>query len=333
MKQYKDISLKPYNTFGIDHKAHLLIETSFEDEVIEAISTYPSLKVLGGGSNILLTKDIETPLLRMTCKGVTIEQENEDYILIKAQAGENWSEFVDTCVAQGYGGVENLSLIYGSVGAAPVQNIGAYWVEFKDVFHSCEAFDRQTKEKVTFYKADCLFGYRDSIFKQSKGRYVILSVTFQLTKKNHSFKTDYGNIQKILSENYWEETPEHIATIIKHIRRSKLPDPNELGNSGSFFKNPIVSRDCFLSLQKRYPHLPHYWVSNTQEKIPAAFLIESCDLKGLRMVKVGVHTQQPLVLVNYGEALGNDILSLAHYIQEQVEKHFQIPLEMEVNVW
>ena len=236
-------------------------------------------------------------------------------------------------MTQGYGGVENLSLIYGSVGAAPVQNIGAYGVEVKDVFHSCEAFDRQTKEKVTFYKADCLFGYRDSIFKQSKGRYVILSVTFQLTKKNHSFKTDYGNIQKILSENYWEETPEHIATIIKHIRRSKLPDPNELGNSGSFFKNPIVSRDCFLSLQKRYPHLPHYWVSNTQEKIPAAFLIESCDLKGLRMGKVGVHTQQPLVLVNYGGALGNDILSLAHYIQEQVEKHFQIPLEMEVNVW
>ena len=186
---------------------------------------------------------------------------------------------------------------------------------------------------MTFYKADCLFGYRDSIFKQSKGRYVILSVTFQLTKKNHSFKTDYGNIQKILSENYWEETPEHIATIIKHIRRSKLPDPNELGNSGSFFKNSIVSRDCFLSLQKRYPHLPHYWVSNTQEKIPAAFLIESCDLKGLRMGKVGVHTQQPLVLVNYGGALGNDILSLAHYIQEQVEKHFQISLEMEVNVW
>jgi len=333
MKLYEHISLKPYNTFGINQKADILIEASDEKDILEALTSYPTLKVLGGGSNILLTQEVKTPLLKITQKGITTERENHSHIWLKAQAGEVWSELVDYCVLRNYGGVENLSLIYGSVGAAPVQNIGAYGVVLKDAFHSCEAIDRESKQKVIFYKNDCNFGYRDSLFKQSKGRYIILSVTLCLTKKEHFFKTHYGNIKGLLTEKGWEETPAHISQVIKQIRQSKLPNPIELGNSGSFFKNPIISREHFLSLQKTYPELPHYWVSVTQEKIPAAYLIESCDLKGYRIGQVGVHKGQPLVLVNYGNALGEDILSLAHYIQGQVKKRFNIQLEMEVNVW
>ena len=330
MKQYKDISLKSYNTFGIDHKAHLLIETSFEDEVIEAISTHPSLKVLGGGSNILLTKDIETPLLRMTCKGVTIEQENEDYILIKAQAGENWHQFVRYTLQQGYGGLENLSLIYGNVGTTPVQNIGAYGVEIKDVMESCETIEIHTLQKRIFTNAECAFAYRESIFKgKEKGNYIITSVTFKLTKKNHQLHTQYGAIQQVLSERgITKPTPKELSDAIITIRESKLPNPNVLGNCGSFFKNPIILKTDYEKLQQQYPEIPCYPV-----KVPAGWLIDRSGLKGYRKGDAGVHKHQALVLVNYGEATGEEILAVANYVKAQVQEKFGIALEFEVNIF
>lgn len=333
MKIHENISLKPYNTFGIDLKAPLLIEAESEVDILEALKLYPNLKVLGGGSNILLTQAPEMSLLHITQKGISVVHEIDEFVWVRAAAGELWSDFVDYCVAQGYGGVENLALIYGTVGAAPVQNIGAYGVELKDVFKSCEAIYRESRSKINLEKGGCAFGYRDSIFKQRKDTYIITSVTFCLTKQNHQFKTHYGDIRARLAAHGWEESPEHIAQVVKEIRRSKLPNPVELGNSGSFFKNPVIPQAQFLELQKRYPDMPHYSAGDDQEKIPAAYLIESCELKGYRIGAVGVHKGQPLVLVNYGGATGTELLALARYVQEQVKKCFGILMEMEVNVW
>ena len=333
MKIHENISLKSYNTFGIDQKASLLIEAENEADVLEALRLYPNLKVLAGGSNILLTQAPEVPLLHLTQKGITVLYEDQETVWVRAAAGECWSDFVDYCVAQGYAGVENLALIYGTVGAAPVQNIGAYGVELKDVFKSCEAIYRENRIKINIERAGCAFGYRDSIFKQRKDTYIITSVTFCLTKQNHQFKTHYGDIRARLAAHGWEETPQHIAQVVKEIRQSKLPNPNKLGNSGSFFKNPVIPRSQFLELQKSYPHMPHYEVGEEQVKVPAAYLIESCDLKGYRIDAVGVHQGQPLVLVNYGGATGAAILALAHYVQKQVAQRFGITMEMEVNIW
>ena len=341
MKIHENISLKPYNTFGIDQRAPLLIEAENETDVLEAIRLYPNLKVLGGGSNILLTQAPEVPLLHITQKGISVAHETDEFVWVRASAGELWSDFVDYCVAQDYGGVENLALIYGTVGAAPVQNIGAYGVELKDVFDCCDAicikeapkYMGNFGDKVTFLKKDCAFGYRDSIFKQHKDAYIITSVTFCLTKQNHQFKTHYGDIRAHLAAHGWEESPQHIAQVVKEIRQSKLPNPAELGNSGSFFKNPVIPRAQFLELQKHYPNMPHYSIGDDQEKIPAAYLIERCELKGYRIDAVGVHQKQPLVMVNYGGATGAAILALARYVQQQVKKRFDILMEMEVNIW
>ena len=341
MKIHENISLKPYNTFGIDLKAPLLIEAESEADILEALKLYPNLKVLGGGSNILLTQAPEVPLLHITQKGISVGHEIDEFVWVRVAAGELWSDFVDYCVTQGYGGVENLALIYGTVGAAPVQNIGAYGVELKDILDSCDAicikedpkYMGNFGHKVTFLKKGCAFGYRDSIFKQHKDGYIITSVVIQLTKENHQFKTHYGDIRIRLAAHGWRETPQHIALVVKEIRRSKLPNPVELGNSGSFFKNPVIPQAQFLELQKRYPDMPHYSAGDDQEKIPAAYLIESCELKGYRIGAVGVHKGQPLVLVNYGGATGTELLALARYVQEQVKKRFGILMEMEVNVW
>ena len=341
MKIHENISLKPYNTFGIDQRAPLLIEAENEADILEAIRLYLNLKVLGGGSNILLTQAPEVPLLHITQKGITVAHETDEFVWVRASAGELWSDFVDYCVAQDYGGVENLALIYGTVGAAPVQNIGAYGVELKDVLDSCEAicikedpkYMGNFGDKVTFLKKGCAFGYRDSIFKQHKDGYIITSVTLCLTKQNHQFKTHYGDIRAHLAAHGWEESPQHIAQVVKEIRQSKLPNPAELGNSGSFFKNPVIPRAQFLELQKHYPNMPHYSIGDDEEKIPAAYLIERCDLKGYRIDAVGVHQKQPLVMVNYGGATGAAILALARYVQQQVKKRFDILMEMEVNIW
>ena len=308
MKIHENISLKPYNTFGIDLKAPLLIEAESEADILEALKLYPNLKVLGGGSNILMTQAPEVPLLHITQKGISVVHEIDEFVWVRVAAGELWSDFVDYCVAQGYGGVENLALIYGTVGAAPVQNIGAYGVELKDVFKSCEAIYRESRSKINLEMGGCAFGYRDSIFKQRKDTYIITSVTFCLTKQNHQFKTHYGDIRARLAAYGWEESPEHIAQVVKEIRRSKLPNPVD-------------------------PDMPHYSAGDDQEKIPAAYLIESCELKGYRIGAVGVHKGQPLVLVNYGGATGTELLALARYVQEQVKKRFGILMEMEVNVW
>lgn len=333
MKIHENISLKPYNTFGIDQRAPLLIEAENEADILEAIRLYPNLKVLGGGSNILLTQAPEVPLLHITQKGISVAHETDEFVWVRASAGELWSDFVDYCVAQDYGGVENLALIYGTVGAAPVQNIGAYGVELKDVFKSCEAIHRESKFRINIEMGGCAFGYRDSIFKQRKDAYIITSVTLCLTKQNHQFKTHYGDIRAHLAAHGWEESPQHIAQVVKEIRQSKLPNPAELGNSGSFFKNPVIPRAQFLELQKHYPNMPHYSIGDDQEKIPAAYLIERCDLKGYRIDAVGVHQGQPLVMVNYGGATGAAILALARYVQQQVKKRFDILMEIEVNIW
>ena len=333
MNIHKNISLQAYNTFGIEQKAALLIEAYDTKDILEALHSYPDLIVLGGGSNILLTQEIQTPILKIMQKGISVEKETDSHVWIKAQAGEVWSDFVDSCVARGYGGLENLSLIYGTVGAAPVQNIGAYGVELKDVLSSCEVLDRESGQTMTLLKENCLFGYRDSLFKQQKGRYIILSATFCQTKRDHLFKTHYGDIRALLQEKGWGETPELISKVIKEIRLSKLPNPTELGNSGSFFKNPVIPREQFLSLQERYPTIPHFEISAEEVKVPAAFLIETCELKGFRIDKVGVHHRQPLVLVNFGGATGEEVLALARHIQKRVLNRFGIQLEMEVNVW
>ena len=332
----KDISLKPYNTFGIDVKARHFIEISSIDELRQAllIENFPNRLILGGGSNMLLTRDIEQLVLHMNIKGIRILWENEDEVALKVMAGENWHEFVLWCLERGYGGLENLSLIPGNVGTAPIQNIGAYGVELKDVFESCEAMEISNQRLRRFTRDECRFGYRDSIFKSSdKGKYVITSVNLILTKKDHHINTSYGAIEQYLQEAGIEKPSiGDVSDAVIAIRRSKLPDPAILGNSGSFFKNPIISEEQFASLVKVYPELPSYKNEQGTYKIPAGWLIERCGYKGKRYGDAGVHENQALVLVNYGSASGAELLKLAKTIQSDVEKSFGIELVPEVNI-
>ncbi|MDO4880879.1 MAG: UDP-N-acetylmuramate dehydrogenase [Capnocytophaga sp.] len=335
MNIQKDISLKPYNTFGIDAKAKIFIQVETEEELREALSQYPNAYIFGGGSNVLITKDIEQPVIQVNIQGISVHKgKEENFVYVTAKAGENWNNFVQFCLKNNYGGAENLSLIYGNVGATLVQNIGAYGVEIKDIMTECQAIHKENLTLHTFTNAECKFGYRESIFKnEAKDKYVITSVTFRLSSENHILHINYGDIQKKLSEkNIKNYTIQDVAQAIITIRQSKLPNPALLGNSGSFFKNPIVRKDFFLELQKKYPQMPHYEVSTNEVKIPAGYLIDSCGLKGYRKADAGVHSQQALVLVNYGNASGNDIYQLAKFIQKTVFDTYQIHLDMEVNV-
>lgn len=336
MKLLSNISLKPYNTFGIDVKARNFVEVTSVEELREVLkNTYASeLFILGGGSNILLTKDVQKTVVYINLKGIEILEKNENDVLVQAMAGENWHEFVLYCIEHSFGGLENLSLIPGKVGTAPIQNIGAYGVELKDSFESCTALDVQTLQLKTFTKEECRFGYRDSIFKnEAKGRYIITSVSFRLSKDNHKLNTTYGSIDQFLEEK-GVQTPTiaNVSEAVISIRQSKLPNPKELGNSGSFFKNPVVSNEVLQKLQQQYPEIPFYVINEQQVKIPAGWLIDRAGLKGYREGDAGVHTRQALVLVNYGNATGLDILQLAEKIQQKIWDMFGIEISPEVNI-
>ena len=336
MTIHENYSLKNYNTFGIDVKARFFAEVTglMQLRKLLDLSVYPNRFVLGGGSNLLLIDDIDALVMHIALKGIHIFEEEEDYVIIKAMAGENWHELVLWCLEKDYGGIENLSLIPGNTGTAPIQNIGAYGVELKDVFVSCEAMDMESLELVELTKKDCQFGYRDSIFKGvAKGKYIITSVKLRLTKKAHIIRTDYGGVQDQL-EQMGVKVPgiQEVSRAIIHIRQKKLPDPSLLGNSGSFFKNPVLEKSRLLPLQDKHPEMPVYEVSETLAKLPAGWLIDQCGLKGYRQGDAGVHERQALVLVNYGNASGQDVLQLARTVQDRVEKEFGIRLEPEVNI-
>ncbi len=331
-----NISLKPYNTFGIDVKAKSFLEvnTLLQLQKVLQLSAYKDLFIISGGSNLLLTKDLNALVLHINLKGITKIEEDGDEVIIKVMAGENWHEFVLWALDKGYGGIENLSLIPGNTGTAPIQNIGAYGVELQDIFVSCEAMNIKTQELEEFSKEACQFGYRDSIFKNSaKGKYIITSVCFKLTKKNHKLLTFYGAIEdELQKQGILHPSIKSVSDAVIAIRKRKLPDPKEIGNSGSFFKNPVVSKKTFKAFQKKNPDAPFYPLENGEFKIPAGWLIEQCGFKGKRFGDAGIHEKQSLVLVNYGNASGAEIWNLALKIQEEVKKTFQINIEPEVNV-
>ncbi|UOB16992.1 UDP-N-acetylmuramate dehydrogenase [Abyssalbus ytuae] len=331
-----NISLKNYNTFGIDIKAKNFISVNTVNDLEEVLKLqqYPEKFVLGGGSNVLLTKNVDALVIHINIKGIELISETNTHVLIKAKAGENWHEFVLWTLKQNYGGLENLSLIPGNVGTAPIQNIGAYGVELKDSFHECDVINIKTQDKHKFSLKECHFGYRDSIFKnKERGKYIITSVTFKLTKNNHHFNTSYGAIQERLNElGITNPTLKDISNAVISIRKSKLPDPKEIGNSGSFFKNPVISKNVFKDIVNQFPNAPHYILNDSEIKLPAGWLIEQCGYKGKRYGDAGVHEKQALVLVNYGNATGKEIIELAEKIQKSVKEKFNIHIEPEVNI-
>ncbi|MCC9041497.1 UDP-N-acetylmuramate dehydrogenase [Myroides sp. M-43] len=337
MNIHEQVSLKPYNTFGLDVKAKYFVEIKNLNDLKEIVKANKSDKlfILGGGSNMLLTQDINKIVVKLDLQGISVLKEEEDFVYIEAQAGENWHEFVLWCIDHEYGGIENLSLIPGNVGTTPIQNIGAYGVEIKDVMYSCKALNIKTQEIVEFSNTECEFGYRDSIFKNSlKDQFIIISTTFKLTKHNHVLKIEYGAIKGQLDiNNIAQPTIRDISNAVIEIRESKLPNPKEIGNSGSFFKNPIINKDHFLRLQKGYPKMPFYTISEDEIKIPAGWLIETSGFKGYRLGDAGVHQNQALVLVNYGKAEGSQIQKLAKTIQKEVFNLFGILIHAEVNIF
>ncbi|UFH46376.1 UDP-N-acetylmuramate dehydrogenase [Flavobacterium galactosidilyticum] len=329
-------SLKNYNTFGIEAKAKQFIAVHSTEELKDILEQKKADKkfILGGGSNMLLTKDIDALVIHIDLKGKNIIKENDDFVWVESQAGENWHEFVLWTIDQDFGGLENMSLIPGNVGTTPVQNIGAYGTEIKDTFVSCQAITIENQEIKSFLKEECNFGYRESIFKNdAKDQYIITSVVFKLTKKNHKINTSYGDIAAELARNNrTEPTLKDVSNAVISIRRSKLPDPKELGNSGSFFKNPILLKSDFEKIYQQFPEMKYYEISETEVKVPAGWLIEQAGFKGKRFGDAGIHKNQALVLVNYGNATGAEILNVSKDIQETVFKKFGIHIEAEVNV-
>lgn len=334
----KDYSLKNLNAFGIEAKASFFATIKTEDDLkkLLALAEYKNEKkfILGYGSNILFTKDFDGLMIKLENKAISLESEDADFVYIKADAGVIWHDFVSFCIDANYGGVENLSLIPGTVGASPVQNIGAYGVELKDVFHSLSAINIDSTETTVFYKDDCKFGYRNSIFKNElKNQYIITSVTFKLSKKPN-LNTSYGDINKFLHETEKKDfTIKDISHAVCSIRSSKLPDPKLIGNAGSFFKNPEIDFSLFKKIKESFPDIPSYKVADLEKiKIPAGWLIEKCGWKGKTFTNYGVHKNQALVLVNYGNANGIDIYKLSEEIKASVFDNFNIKLETEVNI-
>jgi UDP-N-acetylmuramate dehydrogenase len=333
----QNISLKPYNTFGIDVTAQQFIDITSLDVLKELLSTEKDFFILSGGSNLLLTKDIDRLVVHLNTKGIEIlptSTHGQNEIYVKVQAGENWHEFVLWCIEHNYGGVENLSLIPGYVGTTPIQNIGAYGTEVKDTIYEVEGLEIDSNTSKIFTNNDCEFDYRNSIFKnEQKGNYIITGVTFKLTKTHHNLNSSYGAIQSELEKNNIKNpTIKDISDAVIAIRQSKLPDPKEIGNSGSFFKNPIISKEQFEKLQIKNSEVPHYIISKNEIKVPAGWLVEQCGFKGKRFGDAGVHKNQALVLVNYGNATGKEIWELAQKIQKAVAERFDIALEAEVNI-
>ncbi|WP_309640798.1 UDP-N-acetylmuramate dehydrogenase [Flavobacterium sp.] len=336
MEIHNQFSLKNYNTFGIEAKAKQFVAVHSVEELQSILQKYAHEKkfVLGGGSNMLLTKDIDALVIHIDLKGKKIIKETDDWVWVECQAGENWHEFVLWTLSKNFGGLENMSLIPGNVGTTPVQNIGAYGTEIKDTMVSCDAMTIDSQAMKTFSNADCHFGYRESVFKQeAKDHYIITSVVFQLTKRHHKINTAYGDIQSELSKQGIENpTIQDVSNAVIAIRQSKLPDPKELGNSGSFFKNPILLKTDFEKIHQQFPEMKYFDVSPTEVKVPAGWLIEQAGFKGKRFGDAGIHKNQALVLVNYGNATGQEILNVSKDIQETIYNTFGIRIEAEVNV-
>lgn len=334
----ENFSLKPYNTFGVDAQAKYFVEINSIEELKNALTfskenTLPLL-FLGGGSNILLTKDFDGLAIKLNLKGISEKDLNENEVLVTAKAGENWHEFVMYCLDKNYGGLENLSLIPGNVGTSPMQNIGAYGTEIKDVFVNCKVLDLENLDLITFDLKECRFGYRDSIFKQEgKGKYIILEVTFKLTKKDHHIKTEYGAITSEL-KNLEIENPsiQDVSQAVINIRQSKLPDPKQIGNAGSFFKNPTIPLAQFEELKQKFENIQGY-PNGDMVKVPAGWLIEQCGWKGKQIGNVASHKLQSLVIINAtGEATGKEIFDFSTEIINSVQEKFGIELEREVNI-
>ena len=337
MQLQKHISLKPYNTFGIDVTGEYLLEVNNETQLhdIAQDNTLPAKKhVLGGGSNILLTKPVEGLILLNKLKGINIEREDDNHVWMKVNAAEVWHEFVLCAIARNLGGIENLSLIPGTVGAAPIQNIGAYGAEAKETIESVRAWHWEEGEFITYSNASCKFGYRDSIFKNElKDKTFITSVIFRLNKKP-VYNISYGAIEQQLEQMHVTELSlKAISDAVIAIRSSKLPDPKKTGNAGSFFKNPSITIAHFEMLQTNYPNIPCYPLSDVMVKVPAGWLIEQCGWKGVKRGDAGVHEKQALVIANYGNATGGEIWSLSEEVLQSVKERFGILLEREVQVW
>ena len=336
MEIKNNFSLKNYNTFGIEAKAKQFVAVHSISDLKSILEQHANDKkfILGGGSNMLLTKDIDALVIHIDLKGKKIIKEDEDFVWVESQAGENWHEFVLWTIDNNFGGLENMSLIPGNVGTTPVQNIGAYGTEIKDTFVSCEALKISNQELITFHLQDCHFGYRESIFKNEvKDQYIITSVIFKLTKRNHKINISYGDISSELAKNHIvKPTLKEVSNAVIAIRKSKLPDPKELGNSGSFFKNPILLKTDFEKIHQQFPEMKYYEISETEVKVPAGWLIEQAGFKGKRFGDAGIHKNQALVLVNYGDATGQEILNVSKNIQETIFQIFGIHIEAEVNI-
>lgn len=331
-----NINLKNFNTFGIQAKAKGIIPIYNEINVFEVLAAQiKPLKILGGGSNILLTGDVNAYILKNEIKGIEIIDEDEYQVIVQVGAGEKWHQFVLWTLSQNLAGVENLSLIPGSVGAAPMQNIGAYGVEQESVFHSLKSIHLESGVRKVFFKDECKFGYRDSIFKTLvKDQFFITHVIYVLKKQNYTVRTDYGAINDILAvKGITSPTIHQVSDAVIEIRKSKLPDPLVIGNAGSFFKNPVVPVEKFRTLLDKYKDIPSYPVSETEVKIPAGWLIEKAGYKGLKRNNIGVHHLQALVLVNFGDGNGKEIHHLAMEICQTVQNNFDIIIEPEVNIW
>jgi len=332
----ENISLKPYNSFGIDVNAKFFVEIFNEADLKSLFATElvqnQSLLIVGGGSNILFIEDYDGLVIKMGIKGLE-PQIDGNKVLVKAGAGEVWNDFVNYCVANGFAGVENLSLIPGTVGASPIQNIGAYGVELKDVFESCTAFEIKTGKIRTFSFADCHFGYRESIFKGAfKGQYIITSVTFKLTTEAN-INTSYGAIEAELEKRgIANPNIADVSAAVSHIRVSKLPDPSTIGNAGSFFKNPVIEKHEFADVVAKHPDVVHYPTTDGKIKLAAGWLIEQCGWKGKVVGETGTWKNQALVLVNHGKATGTEVFNFSAQIIDSVKSTFGVTLEREVNI-
>lgn len=337
MQVQQEVSLRPYNTFGMDVPAEQLVHIT-DPQQLKAIAGDPAwarpLHPLGGGSNVLLTEAVKGTVLLNRIGGIAVEKEDTDHVWVKAGAGTVWHDLVLFAINAGWAGIENLALIPGTVGAAPIQNIGAYGVEVKETIERVEAWHWEQQAFVSYSNAECRFGYRDSIFKQElKDKVFITAVVFRLNRKP-VFHTAYGAISAELEKmGVTELSIRAIADAVISIRRSKLPDPQQIGNAGSFFKNPTIPLADFNALQDRFPGIPSYPAGEGLIKVPAGWLIEQCGWKGFREGDAGVHARQALVLVNYGQASGAEIWALSEKIIRSIEESFGVSLEREVQVW
>jgi UDP-N-acetylmuramate dehydrogenase len=332
----ENVSLKNFNTFGIEASARYFVEINSEEELAELFMDpqwhQTERLVIGGGSNLLLVKDFEGLVIRMNIRGI-VHRINHEEVLVEAGAGENWNELVNYCVDHGFAGMENLTLIPGSVGASPIQNIGAYGVELKDVFESCRAFEIRTGDVKAFSKEDCHFGYRESVFKSAlKGQFIITSVKFKLSATPR-LNLSYGVIEQELgNRGITQPSIKDVSAVVAAIRVSKLPDPSTIGNSGSFFKNPVITVERFKAIEENYPEISNYPAGEGHVKLAAGWLIEQCGWKGKVIGHTGTYKNQALVLVNHGGASGQEIYDLSSQIIDSVYQKFGVTLEREVNI-